>query len=116
MDDAVAVQLLATMPMRFAGLVLENTNRCNARCAMCYQSSGPKGSDVLGQAHLPFEVMARLIREARQIPTLAPRFHLAGGEAFMHPEECLALFMIAKDAGYLDLTATTNAFWALPAD
>ena len=112
MDASVAVQLLATMPMRFAGLVLENTNRCNSRCSMCYQSSGPKGSDVLGKAHLPFDVMARVIREARNVPTLSRRFHLAGGEAFMHMDECVALFQVARDAGYVDLTGTTNGSWA----
>lgn len=112
MDASVAVQLLATMPMRFAGLVLENTNRCNARCGMCYQSSGPKGSDVLGKAHLPFELMARVIKEAFTVPTLSRRFHLAGGEAFMHMDECVALFEVAREAGYVDLTGTTNGYWA----
>jgi hypothetical protein len=112
MDSSVSLELLATMPMRFAGLVLENTNQCNSKCGMCYQSSGPKGSDVLGKAHLKFEVMAQLIREARAIPTLSPRFHLAGGEAFMHMDECLALYRVARDAGYIDLTGTTNGTWA----
>ncbi len=116
MDDAVGFQLLATMPMRFAGMVLENTNRCTAKCGMCYQSSGPKGSDVLGRAHLNFDVMARAIREARKIPTMTPRFHLAGGEAFMHLDECVALFEVAKDAGYLDITATSNVYWARSLD
>lgn len=103
---------MASMPMRFAGLVLENTNRCNARCGMCYQSSGPKGSDVLGKAHLPLPVMLKAIEEAIRIPTLTPRFHLAGGEAFMHMEECIALFQTAQRTGYVDITGTTNAFWA----
>lgn len=112
MDEEIGAQLLVTMPMRFSGLVLENTNRCNAKCGMCYQSSGPKGSDVLGKAHLPFGIMEKAIREAREVPTLLPRFHLAGGEAFMHLDECIALFKVAVEAGYVDITGTTNATWA----
>lgn len=112
MEDLASLQLSLTMPMRFAGLVLENTNRCTAKCGMCYQSAGPKGSDVLGKAHLDRDVMKRVIREARSVPTLSPRFHLAGGEAFMAMPECLDLYRTARDAGYLDITGTTNAFWA----
>lgn len=116
MDPRATLQLLATMPMRFSGLVVENTNRCNARCEICYQSAGPKGSDILGRGRLPRDVIERCIREAIEIPTLTPRFHLAGGESFMDLEECYALFSAACAAGYLDITCTTNAFWARKMD
>ncbi len=112
MKKAEGFALVASMPMRFNGLVVETTNRCNARCEMCYQSAGPEGSDILGAARLDFNVLSRCIREARSIPTLAPRLHLAGGEAFIHFDECLALFRIASENGYLDVTGTTNAYWA----
>lgn len=113
MDNDSRLVLAATMPMRFSGLVVESTNRCNAKCGMCYQSSGPKGSDVLGQSRLQTSVIERCIEEAIVIPSMTPRFHLAGGEAFMHMDECLALFSTAVRAGYLDITGTTNAFWAI---
>jgi MoaA/NifB/PqqE/SkfB family radical SAM enzyme len=45
------------------------------------------------------------------IDVISPRFHLAGGEAFMYLEECLLLFREARNAGYEDITATTNGFW-----
>jgi len=102
---------LETMPMRYNGLVVETTNRCNAKCGMCYQSAGPRGSDVLGRATIQIEVLERCIREAVKIPTLTPRFHLAGGEAFIHLNECFHLFRMAADCGYLDITGTTNAYW-----
>lgn len=111
--DRQDLDLYRSMPMRFNGLVIETTNRCNARCGMCYQSSGPKGSDVLGKASLERGALTRCIEEAIRIPTLVPRFHLAGGEAFMRFEDCIHYFEVARKVGYLDITATTNAFWAL---
>jgi MoaA/NifB/PqqE/SkfB family radical SAM enzyme len=111
-NDAARFDLLASMPMRFNGLVVETTNRCNAKCAMCYQSAGPKGSDVLGPGRLELPVLERLVREAIEIPALNPRLHLAGGEAFLQLEDVLHLFEVARDVGYLDLTGTTNGFWA----
>lgn len=98
--------------MRFNGLVVETTNRCNAKCGMCYQSAGPKGSEDLGRADLEPTVLTRVIREARSIATLTPRFHLAGGEAFLNIDDCLLLFSTAREAGYRDITATTNGYWA----
>lgn len=100
------------MPMTFHSLVLENTNRCTARCPICYQSAGPKGSDVSGPASLTVEEQERVIRESVDIPALLPRFHLSGGEAFLDLEACLHLFRVAGDCGFLDITSVTNAFWA----
>lgn len=99
-------------PMYFSSLVVETTNRCNARCAMCYQASGPKGSEMLGDDHLNIPALKRALAEALSIRTLAPRFHLAGGEAFIYMEECLDLIAFARAVGYEAITATTNAFWA----
>lgn len=100
------------MPVSFQGLVVENTSVCNAKCGMCYQSAGPKGSDVFGRATLSPELVVSVIRDAYKVETLRKRFHLAGGEAFLKVEDCIYLFSVARDTGYTDITTTTNAFWA----
>ncbi len=100
------------MPLTFNGLVVENTNRCNAKCAMCYQSAGPKGSEILGKSTLPIQAIEKIIREAVNIPTLTRRFHLSGGEAFLDIDGCIYLFNTAKESGYYDITTTTNGYWA----
>ncbi|KYG04952.1 hypothetical protein BE21_43830 [Sorangium cellulosum] len=79
---------------------------------MCYQSAGPRGSDVLGSAALTVQEVERLLAEAPAIETLGPRFHLTGGEAFLDIEAVLHLVRSARDAGFLDLTTTTNGYWA----
>ncbi|HEY8378365.1 MAG TPA: radical SAM protein [Nannocystis sp.] len=104
-----------TMPLTFSSLVVESTNRCNARCGMCYQSAGPKGSDWAGKRSLSVPEIEKVLREAVQIPSLNRRFHLSGGEAFLDIEGTVHLFEVAAEAGFLDITAVTNAFWARPA-
>ena len=104
--------LVETMPMAFHALVIEYTTRCNARCGMCYQAAGPKGSDLLGQATLDAGTMARVVREAANIPTIAPRLHITGGEGFLNEMLLLNTMAVGRDAGFLELTTTTNAFWA----
>lgn len=99
--------LLLNMPLHYNGLVMENTNRCNARCAICYQSAGGQENNT----RLDLETAKTCIREAAEIDCIEPRFHLAGGEAFLYPEDCFALFQTAKEAGYTMITATTNGFW-----
>jgi len=100
------------MPMTFNSLVVESTNRCNARCRHCYQSSGPKGSDDWGLVSLSTEELDSVIRESAAIETLLPRFHLSGGEAFLDLDGCVRLFRTARDSGFADVSAVTNAFWA----
>ena len=102
----------AQLPIAFQGLVVENTSRCTAKCGMCYQSAGPKGSDVFGIAALSVAEVEKVLRDALQIETLQRRFHLAGGEAFIQINDCIKLFQAAKDAGYVDITTTTNCYWA----
>lgn len=104
--------LTRSMPIIFNGLVVERTARCNARCAMCYQGAGPKGSDAIGNVSLDVATLAPAIRDAAELAELHPRFHLTGGEAFLQVDECLELFEIARDAGFLEITSTTNAYWA----
>lgn len=100
------------LPLTFHGLVIESTNRCNAKCAMCYQSSGPKGSDDWGRFRLDSNAIKRAARSALTIPSIHPRFHLAGGEAFIYSNECFELISFARDCGYKYITATSNCFWA----
>lgn len=110
-DKSAELALLLHMPIYYNGLVVETTNRCNARCAMCYQSASPQGSETLGLSRLDTNVILRCIREAAAIETISPRFHLAGGEAFMHLDEVYLLYAEARDAGYEQITGTTNGYW-----
>lgn len=104
--------LLQYMPLYYNALVVERTSRCTARCAMCYQSAGPHGSEQIGDTTLTIDDVERLLREASTIESLAPRFHLTGGEAFIDLPGVLHLLQYARDIGFVDLTTTTNAFWA----
>lgn len=110
-DVSIDMAMLLYMPIYYNGLVVESTNRCNAKCAICYQGSGPLGSDTRGPAMLDVHIIKRCIREAAEIDSIAPRFHLAGGEAFLYLEDCYTLFNEAKVADFEIISATTNGFW-----
>jgi hypothetical protein len=98
--------------LRFHALVLETTDRCNAKCGMCYQSAAPHGSDVRGDSHLPLEVSLRVVEEASELPEVASRVHVSGGEAFLYYDETLTIMSHAKSLGFLNIGSTTNGFWA----
>lgn len=101
------------LPMSFNSLVLETMTRCNARCDMCYQAAGPKGSEILGDHVLLDTDVIRAIHEATEIEGLSPRLHISGGEIFIQPERHYEHIRIAKNTGfYNDIGVTTNAFWA----
>lgn len=104
------------IPLTYQGLVVERTSLCNAKCAMCYQDAGPQGSGNLGAVSLDVADIVRVLREALEIPTLRPRFHLAGGEGWLQWAQCFDLFAAARDLGYLEITTTTNCFWAFRPD
>jgi len=55
------------MPVTFQALVVESTSICNAKCAMCYQSAGPKGSDVWGRSSLSSAEIETVVRDAEKI-------------------------------------------------
>ncbi len=102
------------MDLLFHSLVIETTDRCNARCAMCYQAAGPRGSDLRGDGHLPEEVALRVISEAAELPELVgSRVHLSGGEGFLNFDEMVRLFARATAVGFVEVGATTNGYWAL---
>ncbi|MET1410918.1 radical SAM/SPASM domain-containing protein [Roseibium sp. HPY-6] len=98
-------------PMRFNSLVIETTTRCNAKCAMCYQSVGPKGSDNWGIHELKRDTLMRVIDDAIHIPNLHKRLHISGGEAFLDTKLVIALLSRGRDVGYDEITLTTNAYW-----
>jgi MoaA/NifB/PqqE/SkfB family radical SAM enzyme len=99
--------------LHFHALVLEITDRCNARCAMCYQAAGPRGSDLRGDGNLPLDVVCRVIDEAAQLPNLDSRLHISGGEAFLRYDDTVAIFKHGKQRGFLNIGSTTNGFWAV---
>ncbi len=101
-------------PLAFQSLVLETTDRCNAKCAMCYQAAGPHGSDLRGDGQLPLEVSLRVLDEAAVLPELVgSRVHVSGGEGFLRFEEMRQIFTKAAELGFVDVGATTNAYWAI---
>ena len=98
-------------PMRFNALVIETTTRCNAKCGMCYQSSGPKGHDLHGIQELKLEVLKKVVSDAIKVPNLVKRLHVAGGEAFLNEKLVYELLAHGRDTGFTQITMTTNAFW-----
>ena len=110
-EEAAQVALLLSMPLHYCGLVVENTNRCNASCAMCYQSSGPSGPEGANATCMDVSLIKRFIREAADIETIASRFHLAGGEAFLYLDDCYEIFRSAQASGFALISAATNAYW-----
>lgn len=100
------------MPISFQSLVIESTSQCNARCAMCYQSAGPKGSDTRGISTISLDDIKILIHDGMDIKTLNKNFHLSGGEAFLNVDDCVEVFDTARKEGYTVLSTTTNAYWA----
>ena len=99
--------------LRFRALVLETTDRCNAKCAMCYQAAGPRGSDLRGDSALPLDVVLRVIDEAAEMEEVTNRLHISGGEAFLNYPQTLAAFTRGRERGYINIGGTTNAFWAV---
>lgn len=65
-------------------IVIQVTEYCNLRCKMCYEwgQSGCYG-EFNGLAQLPFEVIADIVNEFRDVK---PRYDLFGGEPFLHPD------------------------------
>jgi MoaA/NifB/PqqE/SkfB family radical SAM enzyme len=102
--------------LQFNALVLEITERCNAKCAMCYQAAGPKGSDIRGDSNLPLDVALRVIEEAAGLLEIESRLHVSGGEAFIRYQDTMAMFRKGKSLGILNIGATTNGFWAVNRD
>ncbi len=103
---------LMHMPITYSALVVENTSRCNAKCGMCYQSAGPKGSDQLGDHAIDSALLMEVLTDAMHIPSLTKRFHLSGGETFLKLEDAILLFDHARKVGFEDITAVSNGYWA----
>lgn len=97
---------------QYGGLVLENTNRCTAKCAICYMSAG----DTKTSDRLDLKVAKKCIRDAAKLDCLQKRVHLAGGESFIYQDDCKELFACAQKSGYETISCTTNAFWCRSLD
>lgn len=91
----------------YDSLVIENTNRCTAKCAICYQAAGGENN----KDKLDTNVAKKCIRDAAKLDYVGKRFHLAGGESFIYMDDCKELFSCAKKAGFEKISCTTNAFW-----
>ncbi|TFH90257.1 radical SAM protein [Vibrio ouci] len=100
-----------TWPITFNALVVEYTNRCNARCSMCYQYASPKGSEVSGRRTLRLGAIKKVIEGASELAPLTKHFLLTGGEPLLSLSRCVALFEHARHHGYPTISVTTNGFW-----
>ena len=99
-------------PIKFKSIVIETTNICNASCMMCYQDSSPKGSKINGIKTLPLEKIKKILKHAISLQYLDSAVHFAGGETFLHWEKTLEIIKYSKKLGFLEISATTNGFWA----
>ena len=91
--------------------------RCNAKCEICYQSAGPRGSSFVGDTYIDTEVVKQLIREAPGVDGLMPKLHLSGGEGFIKQSALISYLQTAQSTGFFrEISAVTNAFWAKKAD
>lgn len=105
--DLYQFSLYRSSSFTYDSLVIENTNRCTAKCAICYQAAGGDSN----KDRLDVNVAKKCIREAAKLDCIGKRFHLAGGESFIYMDDCRELFSCAKKAGYKKISCTTNAFW-----
>lgn len=95
-------------PLRFDGLKIAASWRCNALCAHCAVSSGPRRCEALA----PDRVLA-CIDDAAELGMRVVEF--TGGEPLLHPRE-LAAFMERAHGHGLRVVLDTNAFWATTPD
>ena len=108
--DMQQIAAYRSLPLTYQCFALEITNRCPAKCAICYQNTERPGATT--GLDLCETSAIQSISEAAQSPLIHKRFHVAGGEAFLDLPKCLRLFSHAKSAGFFEITATTNAYWA----
>ena len=101
------------LPITYQALVVEYTSRCNAKCGMCYQAAGPKGSDLIGDHALSLKNICDAIDGVTKLPQVGRRFHISGGEAFLDQAKILAAVDNAHATNhFFDLSVTTNGYWA----
>jgi hypothetical protein len=85
-------------------------NRCNASCAHCAVSSGPKEAHVLSEEQLIAAIDAACEHDPE------PKIGLSGGEAFLYFDRLCRIVKHASDKGAV-VSVNTNGFWgkSLPA-
>jgi hypothetical protein len=85
-------------------LGFQYTDRCNAECAHCCVSSGPRR-----QTKMDPEFAAQIIGQAAALGIPAIKF--TGGEALLYPQEILELTGLARRKG-MSVGVVTNGYWA----
>lgn len=80
------------------------TNKCNFACRHCCNESGPANANTV-----PIEDVARLIDEARDVPSIR-EVGLSGGEPFLYLPIVRQIVRGAAALG-LSVSVTTNGFW-----
>lgn len=91
--------------MQFKTLALIYTWRCNAACASCCYSCGPKRTEKLS-----LKKAVSLIEEAEHIEGIK-HLSISGGEPFLYLNEIKILLKEWKKTGCTS-NCVTNAFWA----
>lgn len=97
--------------MKFNAIVFEVTSRCNARCKMCYQAAGPKGSKYTGDSDLNIDDIKSVLSQAIKLDFMPKRVHFGGGEGFIDEELMFSCIEYSKSVGYEEITAVSNCFW-----
>jgi len=62
----------------------------------------------LGVGAMTVDEISKVIDDATRIECMAPRFHIAGGEAWIEIPGLFRLFDYARSRGFVDVTSTTN--------
>jgi MoaA/NifB/PqqE/SkfB family radical SAM enzyme len=102
-DNPTTLNIRKDMLFDNIGIVL--TNQCNAQCSMCCFECGPDKDFVLDEK-LVFDI----IEQASHI-TGIKRIGFTGGEAMLFPDLLMKAMEFAKRHS-LDVTLTSNGFWA----
>lgn len=85
------------------GILMWNT--CNAKCAHCAVSSGPKERGVMTDEQI------RSLIDAAFYDSVSPKIGLSGGEAFLFFERLCHIVQYATSRG-AQVSINTNGFWA----
>lgn len=92
--------------MEFLGIAVVINSKCNAKCAHCFGSYGPRRSEQLSA-----DTIRSVIDQAKELPSIARDFAVAGGEVFLYWPKLLETIRHAATSGFTP-SITTNGFWA----
>ncbi len=92
-------------PLRFRGLKIAQTWKCNAACEHCAVAAGPRRVE-----HLGLPTVLDCISDAASLGLAT--IEVTGGEAFLASGELTHIILRATELGLVSIV-DTNAFWAL---